>query len=121
VRLLVEDESGGESHHFIRMLSIAYHLDRVAVVVVQRFVEVVVDDFRKWKRFRFRFRFRRSVGFVALKILALARLKSRVVGCLLTEQSQNILMTPAKVEIFCANTQVENSLPRNGTGTLCHL
>jgi len=34
---------------FIRMLSIAYHLDRVAVVVVQRFVEVVVDVFRKWR------------------------------------------------------------------------
>jgi hypothetical protein len=53
------------------------------------------------------------VGFVALKILALARSKSRVAGCLLllTEQSQNqnILMPPAEVEIFCSNTQVENS------------
>jgi hypothetical protein len=92
------------------MLSIAYHLDRVAVVVVQRFVEVCCRlFFGNGKDFDFDFEALLCVGFIALKILALARLKSRGVGCLLTEQSQNILMTPAKVEIFCSNTQEENS------------
>jgi hypothetical protein len=66
---------------------------------------------RREERKIFRFRISKvcCVGFAALKILALARIKSRVAGCLLTEKSQNIQLPPAKVEIFRSNTQAENS------------